>query len=513
MSFRKRNDLLATGGDSTGSMGGSSFSMKKTPLTNNILPSRGAVPNRAPLGRAPLGRDLGRAPPGRGPAGRASTSAMGSHQPAPHTDKITQGVENLSLQQQQQQTLSTHPGVKPSSIITTQQVTSTGCSGLDRTLMHGGLPLNHSLLIQETGDSTDFNSVLGKLFASQSVQYNKIQPKSTHLIVLTKNQHFASDLPGLYKTSSRKEMKKLKVSEHESKLTVQNLIDQTGRTPKDQPQASKDLKIAWRYGLQGNPSTSSLSTGSSVDYTDENYVKKFDITTTMVPAPSKEDISIISPLNVTACISKIKETIARHPNKLIRILLPNFLHPALYPPSYYEISNIMQMVTNLNTIVKTSTFPVVLMTSISTVLFKDQCPLIVQLMNQFHDAIVELEPFPQEMLDYLEVCYKAQGQPNKVQHGLLNVYKIPILSDARGEMHIKKSELCFRNGKKGLDVEEWSIPVDESETKNNEEASNPSSSIMSSQGSSCSSSAGHDHAAHSHSNETPAKNTKIDLDF
>ena len=58
-----------------------------------------------------------------------------------------------------------NPGVRPS-LVTSQPTTSTGSSDLDKILLHQGLPLGNSLLIEESG-TTDFSSVLLRAFASQ----------------------------------------------------------------------------------------------------------------------------------------------------------------------------------------------------------------------------------------------------------------------------------------------------------------------------------------------------------
>lgn len=79
-------------------------------------------------------------------------------------------------------------------------------------------------------------------------------------------------------------------------------------------------------------------------------------------------------------------------------------------------------------------------------------------MESLFDEIIDLEPFPQEMLQYLEKIYKSQ--PNKVQHGLVHLIKLPVFSE-RGEMHHRHAEYAFKNSKKNFKIEEWSIPVDD----------------------------------------------------
>ncbi|KAH3902235.1 related to Elongator complex protein 4 [Saccharomycodes ludwigii] len=461
MSFRKRNDVLSATGN--------------TP-SDARQRERVRMPNATPL----YGR--GSTTSSRIPQNTTSLpKIIPNKSNATASQSITRGMGDLSLNNPSKQLR--HPGVKPSTVITSQQITSTGCLSLDKYLLHGGIPLGHSLLIEEGAvDSTDFNSVLTRLFSSQSIQYNKIQPKSTHLIVITPNLHYSADLPGLYKSSSKREIKKTKVVENESKLTVQNLLDQKiSRQQKEQvkipaiqekQENQRNLKIAWRYGLTSDSNNRtntqhSSDNGQQSTFKDPTaYCQLFDITSRMVPPPTREDITVISPIEKDAdtCVQKVRDAISRHKGNLIRIVLPSFLNPVVYPPHFYSLPNITKLLYGLHMILKEHSSNAVLLASLSTILFNENS-LVMNLSRQIFSSVVILEPFPQQMLDYLEKCYKAQGQPNKVQHGLFHVLKLPIFSDERSEMLIRTAELCFRNNKKGLDIEEWSIPIDEGETE------------------------------------------------
>lgn len=61
------------------------------------------------------------------------------------------------------------------------------------------------------------------------------------------------------------------------------------------------------------------------------------------------------------------------------------------------------------------------------------------------DSVINLEPFNQEMTEFLERVYKSQ--PGKIQHGLVHILKLPVFTD-RGEMRVLKSEWAFKNGRK-----------------------------------------------------------------
>lgn len=436
MSFRKRSEVLSSG-------------------ANNRMPAL-----------------AGRTPPARAPLSRASP-----------VDKIAPPTRQLAKLGVDENLSSTHPGLRPS-IATSQQTTSTGSQDLDRLLGHMGLPLGNSLLVEER-TTTEFNSVLCKLYAAQGIVHNRIDPTktgNTHLIVVSLNQGFSKELPGVYK-GSRKDVKRSKIVEEESKLTVQNLAEQTNQA---NPSRYHDLKIAWRYKLN-DADTKADNTMASEEY--KNYSNQFDITTRLMPAPTSQEISFVSPVQPPqAVLAQIERIFAQHEGKLIRILIPSLLHPAMYPPQMFKLSGIISLMHGLRGLVKKHQDRCVLLATVSADMMSDL--LLAQVENMFN-AVINLEPFEQEMLRLLEKAYKSQ--PNKVQHGLLHVLKLPVFSE-RGEMHVAQSEFAFKNGRKRFEIEEWGIPVEDddgSESKpplRNERQNNQDT-------------------------DSPSKNTKISLDF
>lgn len=438
MSFRKRGEVL--GGNSS----------RNVPGKNSIdaLDSRrGPAPLRTPL------------------PNRAVPDRKGINAPAGTTvSSVAMGMRNITLNDKFLQTLSTldpsHPGVRPSPA-TSQQTTSTGCHDLDKLLGHMGLPLGQSLLIEEQG-TTDFSSILMKVFASQGILHNRSEGSTagtngnTHLVMLTLNQQFAKELPGIYK-GSRKEIKKSKISEEESKLTVQNMLENQTQQ-RAQPTRYQDLKIAWRYGLTDEKKRSGKrDEPENETYPDYNH--QFDITTRLVPAPTSTEISFVSPLQpVQSVLLQLEAIIKKQDKKLIRILIPGLLHPAMYPPKYSQLSVIVPLLHGIRSLVKKYGDRCVLLSTISSDLYAASNALFVPTIENLFDSVLNLEPFHQDMVQLLERAYKSQ--PNKVQHGLVHVLKLPVLSD-RGEMHVMKSEWAFRNGKKRFEIEEWGIPVDD----------------------------------------------------
>ncbi|CCK67863.1 Elongator subunit ELP4 KNAG_0A01740 [Huiozyma naganishii CBS 8797] len=354
--------------------------------------------------------------------------------------------------------LAGHVGVRPSPL-SANLVTSTGCGDLDKILGHMGLPLGSSLLVEEE-TTTDFSSVLCKMYAAQSVVYARAavsqgatsrEEQGTHLVVLSGNADFARELPGVYQ-GSRRDVKKTRIAEEESKLSVQNLNDDT---PQRTPTRYTDLKIAWKYKLADERGQEG---GKLPEQGPGDYTAQFDITTRMIPAASVPgEITMINPVqqSVQTVLAQLEAVLQRHRGSLVRILAPQFLHPAAYPPGAFAPSYAVALVHGLQSTLRKHSGQCVLMASTPRDILS---PMLACQIENLFDGVIDLDPFPQDMLQYLEKIYRAQ--PGKVQHGLLHVTKLPVLS-AYGEMHERRSHWAFKNGKKRFEIEEWSIPVDD----------------------------------------------------
>lgn len=471
MSFRKRGEML-----NGGAPGGPGAMRRTLPNRGGVLPNRGPATGRS--GMTPQAPGSISNVPGRGVPG--NTSPVG----------LTAGMKKLDINAADAMQVDerdnhtellmelNHPGVRPSTV-SANLVASTGCFDLDKLLSHMGLPLGHSLLIEEES-TTDFQSILAKLFAVQGVVHSRLnvagdayKQGNTHVVFLSMNQFIAKELPGVYK-GSRKDIKKSKIKEEENKLSVQNLANQE---TKSQPTRYKDLKIAWKYKYADESSGKkhTLDDNDDLAISDDykDYTSQFDITSRLLPAATPQELSFISPMQpVPTILSQLETIIEKHKDKLIRIVVPSFLHPAMYPPQMFALANAVGLLHGLKSIVKKHSNRTVMLMTMS----KEPLTLLLQTqIESMFDGIVGLEPFPQEMLQYLEKIYK--GQPNKVQHGLVHLIKLPVFSD-RGEMHHKHAEYAFKNGKKRFEIEEWSIPVDDgvddgSGDKKKEDSSNP----------------------------------------
>lgn len=421
MSFRKRSDLI----------GNQSISGRNPLLSRPVNPVPGrdsqssnvGVPSRIPPTNS-------RIPPNRTVSPRAKEN-----------DEIASIMSN--------------PGVRPS-LITSQPTASTGGFDLDKILLHQGLPLGTSLLIEESG-STDFASVILRSFTSQGIIHNRIEKDQlyAHVIVVGLSSQWASELPGLYKGTS-KEQKKAKILEHESKVSVSNLATSTAAGTSSRNE--KDMKIAWRYGLNKKPETQDANNQSTY----EHYNNQFDITQKLIPGPSSHDISFV-PISldfnqiIHQILTIINNQLKSNPTKIIRLVIPNLLNPSLYNPVCSTSSFIIPFVHSLRSILRKFSNNLILICSLPIDLYPRDTHLTTMIEN-IMDSVIHLQPFNQEMSQMIEKAYK--NEPSKIQQGLVNIIKLPILSE-RGLMLIHDGEYAFKNGRKKFEIEEWGIPVED----------------------------------------------------
>lgn len=425
MSFRKRSDVIGRPGEVSGGA-------PETVPRKNVIQSADAVPGIS--GRGVPGRPVG----GIGSRGPPNpTTARGPPRPTGGIAVKHIPVETPALPE------IPNGAIRPS-LITSQPTVSTGVSDLDKLLSHQGLPLGQSLLIEESG-TTDFASVLLRCFASQGIFHDRNEGSASHIIVLGVHTLWGTELPGLYKGTSR-DQKKAKIFENETKVSVSNLA-QSG---------SRDMKIAWRYELN-KPQQENIAVDE-----DDQYNNQFDITQKLVPAPNAHEITYVSiSASSTQLILQINNIIEAQlkstPSKIVRLVIPNLLNPSVYPPSCSAFTYIVPLVHSLRALTRKYADNLVLISSVPLDLYPRSGTLMGSLENLF-DSVIHLQPFNQEMSQFIEKAHKNERE--KIQHGLVNIIKSPVLSE-RGLMMIHNGEYAFKNGRKRFEIEEWGIPVED----------------------------------------------------
>lgn len=361
---------------------------------NVSVPKRPAV--TPPVGGlAPDRRPLNTAVPLRGPVpnrGIPSSSAT----PSKTSDKFTDVV-------------------RPSILSSATSTISTGCFDLDKLFGHNGVPLGSTTLLEE-GSTTDYASILLRMFAAQgcihSSKYN-----NTVVAVVGANAAWGRQLPG--------ESEKRRSSSAET----------------SKPNAT--MKIAWRYGYNNEVERK----GQLADNVVENYTSTFDLTKRLSgPAISKVEY-IPADKSIIAHIEKL---LADHPDKIVRVCIPTFLHPAIYAKTMSDSDFVIGFFTQLRALTRKYKDRFSAMVSLPLVLYPRSSPM-TRWMELLSDSVLEFHPF----------SVKVQ---EKQFQGLVNVLKLAGLSE-RGHMLVTQSEYAFRVTKRTFEIDEWSIPVEEEEEK------------------------------------------------
>lgn len=416
-----------------------SFKRKTVSLTSN--PSRTppqALGASTAVPRGPMGANSGAAIPPRGRPTPTMATAANAAISAPKS-------------------ILEHCGVRPSTQLSVPTV-STGSSSLDDVVGHMGLPLGSMLLLEESGN-TDFASVILRSFAAQSILQSRVTDsgamKESKVIVVGVDESWGSEIPGVY--MDKKEKKKMDIAQDNAKVSVGNLAHDSAER--------KSMKIAWRYANNnGSAAPKEAADLSSKPF----YSTPLDFKTRIRPLPSPQELEVLKPIPhasktflgslLERLAHSIEAALKKSPSTVIRVVVPSLLHPAIYPPDCSTSSEVVRFMHGLVCLARKHTGNVAIIASISLELYPRHSSL-VKWVETLMDGLLHIDPFPEKM-DSLVAEAPSDSSANKAYQGLLNVYKLPVLSE-RGQMVTRRGELAFRVGRKSFEVEEWGIPVEE----------------------------------------------------
>lgn len=353
-----------------------------------------------------------------------------------------------------------HCGVRPSTQISIPTI-STGSSNLDEILGHMGLPLGSVLLLEESGN-TDFASVILRSYAAQGIIQSRVTEKDmlndSKVITLGVDDSWGSEMPGIY--MEKKEKKKMQIAEDKAKVTVGNLAHESA-------ERTNKMKIAWRYANNAN-----VSKEGPEFFSNPFYLTLLDYKSRIRPLPSPAELEVIKCLPIKgktglqSMIEKlsyiIEKTLKKSPQTVIRVLVPSFLHPAVYPPDCSLSNEVIRFMYALVRLARTYSNNVAILISISLELYPRESSLM-KWIEILVDGLLHIDPFPEKM-DTLATEAPSDSSSNKPYQGLVNVYKLPMFSE-RGQMVVRKGELAFRVGRKSFEIEEWGIPIEDEVSK------------------------------------------------
>lgn len=297
------------------------------------------------------------------------------------------------------------PRCRPSLVNSAACITS-GSRTLDQALLHGGVPLGSVILVEEHG-STDFASCILKGFAAHGIQESRSNSPA-HLVCVGIDQW----------------------------LRVMPSVAALNSSDAEQKQSeSCPMKIAWRYEQKVESKPTKLRPSI--------YSRDLDFKTTMSPAPQPQEVSYIMGKSLESIseglISELKRLRRSNSELLIRIVVPNILHPAVYPHICSEPRHFAPFILSL---VKTChEFHASAFVSWSLSLYPRN-EILTSLFERLVDGVLELEPFENEDVQ-----------------GFIHILKLPYIFDS-GVMVERRGEYAFKLGRSQFEVSTWSIPVE-----------------------------------------------------
>ncbi|KUJ06898.1 PAXNEB-domain-containing protein [Mollisia scopiformis] len=345
------------------------------------------------------------------------------------------------------------PGLRPSPL-DGRLTTSTGTHSLDGLLAgHAGLALGTSLLIEEHG-TTDFAGYLTRYFAAEGV----VQGHQVH--VLGMHEGWGRELPGIGTGE---------VSRRGSEMVNE-----------------EKMKIAWRYERLGEFGSARergapQSPGSQASSSTAVFCHDFDLSKKLLlPSPSpmrfvpittrppfefKDLDTSVSPF--TGFLNHLSTQLSVSPNTVHRVVIPNLLSSALYPPESSRPEHVLQFLHGLRALLRKYPSQVVAIITLPVTLHPRTTGL-TRWMELLSDGVLELSPFPSSALPAKSTPGAATVHEEPPQ-GMLKIHRLPIFHEkggGGGEASGFGDDLAFTlSRRKGLVIKPFSLPPVEGDTE------------------------------------------------
>ncbi|PHH55619.1 Elongator complex protein 4 [Ceratocystis fimbriata CBS 114723] len=286
------------------------------------------------------------------------------------------------------------PGIRLSTV-DGRLTTSTGTTSLDSTLAgHAGLPLGHSLLLQES-TTTDFGGLALRYFAAEGLV------QGHHVHVLGVSESWKASLPGL-------------------------ASKQDSRPKRSAPKIPDDrMKIAWRYETfeKRQASGTDQSRGSTP------FCHRFDLNKRLEPGAVKGQL-FTYPLSPTGgnsrLIAEIKQKLVSSPTKSIhRIIIPGFLLPTIYAPQFCRPTESLQFLHCLRALLRQFSDRTAAMLTIPADLYPASSGLgkWIELM---HDAVAHLIPTESQPAN------NETSDATETIQGYMKMRRLPVYNEKGG---------------------------------------------------------------------------------
>ncbi|KAI4170108.1 MAG: hypothetical protein LQ343_005249 [Gyalolechia ehrenbergii] len=348
------------------------------------------------------------------------------------------------------------PGVRASPL-DGRLTTSTGTSSLDDILGHSGFALGNSLLIEENG-TTEFGATLLRYFAAEGV----VQAHKVHVVGF--GEPWARELPGVSVTAGGDTASPESLTGHEKER----------------------MKIAWRYERLGDfgagPSsaraTPAINRKPVIDSSNEKdpipttaFCHTYDLTKRLTISdpkclhfiPIHINSQIESPFH--SILQSLRGQLTSSPNSIIhRLIIPNLLSPALYPPHASSPQHVLRFLHSLRALLRQHPRQLVVFVTLPVMLHPRSTGL-TRWMELLSDGVIELSPFPYstDTTPSATTSGAATAQEEKPQ-GMVTVHRLPVFSEKGGGGNLG-DDLAFTVSRRKFVIKPFNLPPVEGDTE------------------------------------------------
>lgn len=369
------------------------------------------------------------------------------------------------------------PGVRPSPL-DGRFTTSTGTRSLDTLLAgHAGLALGTSLLIEENG-TTDFGGTLLRYYAAEGI----VQGHQVHILGMS--EAWGRELPGL---SGAGRSDETKLSDEKMKIAWRyEMLEEFGTGARGGRSSivlvhklNIDLvhiqfQLLWLIAFQTDRNISQPTGCSATSDNPSIFCHDFDLSKRLVlpsaplmyfvPTVTRPNIEFkfhdpsMSPL--TAFLQHLTTQLSAASDETVhRVIIPNFLSPALYSSDSSKPDNLLQFLHALRAILRKYPAQVTAIITLPLALHPRATGL-TRWIELLSDGVLELAPFPSTSVVTKAVPgTTAQEEPPQ---GILKIHRLPIFHEkggGGGEASGFGDDLAFTlSRRKGLAIKPFSLP-------------------------------------------------------
>ncbi|KAL9031175.1 MAG: hypothetical protein Q9196_000768 [Gyalolechia fulgens] len=342
------------------------------------------------------------------------------------------------------------PGVRASPL-DGRLTTSTGTSSLDDILGHSGFALGNSLLIEENG-TTEFGTTLLRYFAAEGV----VQGQEVHVVGV--GDPWARDLPGV------------------SIAACGDIVPLESLTGPEKER----MKIAWRYerlgdfgaGQSSARATPAINRKPEIDSSNEKdpipttaFCHTFDLTKRLKISNPKSlnfiPIHLIKPQNESpfhSVLQCLRGQLTLSPSSIIhRLIIPNLLSPALYPPHASNPQHVLQFLHSLRALLRQHPRQLVIFITLPIMLYPRSTGL-TRWMELLSDGVIELSPFPHSMDTGPSATLSgAATAQEETPQGMVKVHRLPVFSEKGGGGN-SGDDLAFTVSRRKFVIKPFNLP-------------------------------------------------------